>query len=68
MSQPMLIGEVSMTLGVTRPGVRALERRGWLTSVRSVGGWRIYLSDEVESLKKLRAKRASQRHRIGGVD
>jgi DNA-binding transcriptional MerR regulator len=66
MSQPMMIGEAAMVLGMTRPGVRALERRGWLTSVRSVGGWRIYLSDEVEALRKLRAKRASHRQPIGG--
>lgn len=63
-TQPMLIGEVAMTLGVTRPGVRSLERRRLLTSVRSVGGWRIFLSDEVEALRKLRAKRASVRQRI----
>lgn len=63
----MLIGEVALTLGMSRPGVRSLERRGHLTSVRSVGGWRIYHSDDVEQIRRRRAIRSSQRHRIGGA-
>lgn len=65
MSQPMLIGEVALTLGVTRPGVRQMERRGLLAPVRSVGGWRVFLSDEVLALRALRARRANTRQRIG---
>lgn len=67
MSQPMMTGEVAITLGVTVSGVRALERRGLLTSVRTVGGWRVFLSDEVEGLRSLRARRANKRQRIRGA-
>lgn len=60
----MLVSEVAMTLGMTRAGVRALERRGLLTAVRSLGGWRVFLSDEVMALQKSRARRANARQRI----
>lgn len=61
----MMIGEAAFVLGMTRAGVRSLERRGLLTSVRTVGGWRVFLSEDVETVRVQRAKRASVRHRIG---
>lgn len=65
MSQAMTVGEAALCLGMTRPGVRALERRGLISAVRTVGGWRLYLSDDVERVRSLRARRANKRQRIG---
>jgi DNA-binding transcriptional MerR regulator len=61
----MIIGEVALTLGMTRAGVRALERRGHLPAIRTVGGWRLYHVDDVEHNKQLRAQRQNARQPIG---
>ncbi|MCC7106260.1 MAG: MerR family transcriptional regulator [Chloroflexi bacterium] len=60
----MLVGEAAMYLGMTKEGVRALERRGHLTATRSVGGWRLYPLEQVERVKMLRDRRGNARQAI----
>lgn len=51
MSEQLLsTGDVARRLGVSAEFVRALERRGKITSVRTVGGRRIFAAGDVERL------------------
>jgi excisionase family DNA binding protein len=67
MNAPMVVGEAARVLGCTPENVRKLEQRGVLTCIRTVGGYRLFDSAEVQRVKLLRDARPTKWHPIGGA-
>jgi DNA-binding transcriptional MerR regulator len=53
---PVLTSEAARILDVTPAGVRAMERRGCLTAVRTASGVRLFDRGAVEQLARQRAE------------
>jgi excisionase family DNA binding protein len=51
MEKLLKVGEVAELMSVCRSTVRWWERRGWITSIRTPGGHRLFALSEVERLK-----------------
>ena len=60
----LTIGEAAMQLGVTPAGVRALERRGQLTAIRTVGNHRRYRLPDVVRLGQRKRLKTNRHQRI----
>jgi len=52
--------EAGKILDITADGVRSLERRGLLSSIKTASGWRLFLKGDIEKLREGRAKKTAQ--------
>jgi excisionase family DNA binding protein len=59
-AQFLTTSDAAVLLGVTAATVRAYEANGRLRAVRTQGGWRLFMRDDVE---RLRSERAAWRER-----
>ena len=64
----LTIGEAAMQLGVTPAGVRALERRGHLASVRTAGGYRRFRWGDILHLAERKRLKTNRHQRIPSLE